>query len=103
MQNVVYAIVGVYCDATSGFISNSARIQSLQDCVLNDVRDESLRTKKIQELDLAWVIYGEGDPNKSSAKSFHISTQKEFKKRNSTGGCSAPHFLDTKKAFVKEL
>ena len=86
LQNRVYAIVGVYFDATTGFVSNINKIQELQKQQTTEISDEYLLQRKLDELDSVWIIYGEGDPNTSDAKSFHISTRKEYKKRNSKDG-----------------
>lgn len=75
----VNAVAGVYFDATAGIDLFMKRMIQIQ----NEQFRSDLKTK---ELDSAWFIHGEGDPNQPTSGTLHQSTIKEFKERNKRNG-----------------
>lgn len=84
-ENLSMEIVGVYFDSISGFEHNIEWMNKTQKETF-----ESIKIKnpdfKIEDLDKAYFIYGDGIPEVTPLELYHNSTQKEYKIRNSKEG-----------------
>lgn len=83
---VVNSIVGVFFDAKAGFNLNVKQITDFEKKSLKMLNSNEHDQTTFEDLDSAWIIYGKGDPNINTAQSFHDTTQREFKIRNSEFG-----------------
>lgn len=78
-------IVGVYFDAVTGIERNLNSLEKDQIRFLEEAKKDN-PDLTLEKLDEAAFAYGEGDPNISMPEIFHISSQKEYKARNSRDG-----------------
>lgn len=85
-HNTVNSIDGVFFDALQGFELNLREINKHQQEYIRQLNSPESEEMQHQQLDSAWMMYGEDNPNESNAITHHIVTQREFKIRNSEDG-----------------
>lgn len=83
---IIDNIYGTYFDSLKGFSINKEEMESQQQNFIKELSVKNPDIAKMEYLDNCKMIYGKGDPNNSKSYPLHISTQKEFKARNSEKG-----------------